>query len=746
MKSSAIIILCATFMMIASHLSARAMNLDNKFYVHEGFSSEWTNIIPADADGWLVREPPERGKHSLRITELPQSGKLGKVILPLHETSPRTYTVVTSFGIRDRSVLDEKSLGLWIPQIAENWEIYLNGRLIRSEMYLKDDGSIRIYRNMRDVLVYLNPLHLKVGANIVAFRIVGDPTIPDTGFYQNNPLKIDSYEKLVTTRTKIIPLILICIYLLVGLYHLVLFFVRRSERYNLIFALFSLMLFIYLFSRTSNIYNFITDTKYAYLIEFCSLYTLFPLSLYFMDIMLFKRVRIFVHAYSIFCFLLIVLSMILPYAARINILRIWQYTSPVALIYFLAAQVGFSFISKVRRYRATERSGETPGMMSTLGHCIAKTTSGNLMIGSLVAAGCALFDIINSIYFNLPVVTTNYGFLIFVMGITLMLSNRFVIMYRKIDGLNFDLKERTRDLKETRVQYDFSKEKYRLLVEGTNDAIFSLDENLRFMTANRALLETLGTDEKTIVTMSLLDVIHDRDDRSVTAQFAREKIERFLKESTSTSLKLDFKSFMGIEPVTMQVHLETIRIDGRNEIFGRGTSVAEDLLNKYLQSERQQYRIGNLLLVADDLSYRITRNLQKYIGKRDKNMLRIAVREIIINAIEHGNLAISFEEKTREMTGDNYFQYLNERQKDPRFRDRTVHVDYIVENDRVTYTIADEGEGFDYRKFLHGDFDVNDSMLAHGRGITLAKNIFDEIGFNESGNSVSLVKYFRSGG
>jgi len=248
------------------------------------------------------------------------------------------------------------------------------------------------------------------------------------------------------------------------------------------------------------------------------------------------------------------------------------------------------------------------------------------------------------------------------------------------------------------------------------------------------------------MTMNLLDVIHDRDYRSVTAQFAREKIERFLKESTSVSLKLDLKSFMGIEPVTMQIHLETIRIDGRNEIFGRGTSVAEDVLNKYLQSERQQYRIGNLLLVADDLSYRITRNLQKYIGKRDKNMLRIAVREIIINAIEHGNLEITFEEKTREMTGENYFQYLNERQKDPRFRDRTVHVDYIVENDRVIYTIADEGEGFDYRKFLHGDIEVNDSMLAHGRGITLAKNIFDEIGFNESGNSVSLVKYFRSGG
>ncbi len=742
MRSGAIILLCSLLVMTGIRLSALDIVLDNTFYVHNDFSYDWTTQIPADPDTWLVVDPHKAGRYSIRIVELSLPGKPETALFPVQAAAPRTYTMITSFHVGNRSVLEEQSLGLWIPQIAENWELYLNGRLIRSEMFLNDDGSIKKFRNMRDVLVYLNPLHLRVGSNIIAFRIVGDPTIPDTGFYQNNPVRIDSYEKLVATGTRIIPLILICLYLLVGIYHLVLFLVRRSERYNLIFALFSLMLFIYLFSRTSNIYYIITDTKYAYLIEFCSLYTLFPLILYFMDIILFKRVRIFVHAYGLFCLILIVLSFMLPYAARIDILRIWQYSSPVALVYFLVIQVGYSFFNQVRGYRGADRGSGKPGMMGAIGHCIARTTSGNLMIGSLVTAGCAVFDIVNSIYFNFPIVVTNYGFLIFVMGITLMLSNRFVILYRKIDGLNFDLRERSRDLRETRVQYDFSREKYRLLVEGTNDAIFSLDENLKFITVNRALLAILGTDEKTIMTKTLLDLIHERDERSVAPQFAQEKIEGFLKNNKPISLKLDLKSSMGIEPVTMQIHLETIRIEGRNEIFGRGTSVAEDVLNMYLKSERQQYRIGNLLLVADDLSYRITRNLQKYIGKREKNLIRIAVREIIINAIEHGNLAITFDEKTREMTGDNYFQYLNERQKDPRFRNRAVHIDYLVENDRVVYTITDEGEGFDYQKFLHREVDVNDYMLAHGRGITLAKNIFDEIEFNDVGNRVSLVKYF----
>lgn len=742
MRIIAVLVISTILSGMGIKLAAEDIGLENKFYIHKDFSSDWINHIPADEPSWLVLNPTERGNYSIRIADLPLPGKPKLKFLPLHDNAPGTFTIITSFNIRDSSLLEKQSLGLWIPQIAENWEIYLNGHRIKSEMFLNADGTIKIFRDMRDVVIYLNPLHMRAGVNILAFRIVGDPLIQDTGFYQNSPLRIDSYEKLVTTRTRIIPLILICIYLLVGLYHFILFLVRRSERYNLIFALFSFMLFIYLFSRTSNIYYIIFDTQIAYLIEFCSLYTLFPLAMYFMDVILFKRARIFVHAYGLFCLSLIVLSLMLPYAARINILRIWQYSSPVAVIYLLFAQVGYSFAAHVIGYRAKERDGGRPGMLRTIGYCIARTTSGNLLTGSLVAAGCALFDVFNSIYFNIPVVTTHYGFLFFVMGITLMLSNRFFILYRKIDGLNLDLRERTRDLKETRVKYDFSQEKYRLLVEETNDAIFSLDENLRFITANRAMLGMLGIDEKTLMTKRLLDFIHERDERSVAPQFVQEKIERFLRDGRPLALKLDLESSLGIEPMTMQVKLEMIRIEGRNEIFGRCTSVAEDVLNKYLQSERQRYRIGNLLLVADDLSYRITRNLQKHIGKREMNLLRIAVREMIVNAIEHGNLAISFDEKTRELTGDNYFRYLNERQKDPQFRDRTVHIEYIVDKDRVTYTIEDEGEGFDYRKFLRNDDGLDDPMLSHGRGITLAKDIFDEIRFNESGNQVSLVKYF----
>ena len=745
MKYLSTIFTWAFFTLMATNLAAHELLLDSTFFIRNGFSHEWVRRIPGEAEGWYIFDTISTGRHQIRVVDLPLGEKPEKTgLFSLASVHPGTWTMITSFNIPGRTVIEGAALGLWIPQIAENWQVYLNGALIRNEMYLNRDGSIGKFRNMRDVLVYLNPLYMRVGPNILAFRIIGDPTIQDTGFYQDNPLRIDTYEQLERERVKVIPLLLIFLYLLVGMYHLVLFIVRRSERYNLIFALFSSMLFIYLLSRTGNIYDIISDTKYAYLIEFCALYTLFPLLLYFMDSILFKRIRLFTHAYGLYCLSLIVLSLFIPYATRIHILRLWQYTSPVAVVYFLFFQAGAAFVRQVRMYGARQARDGRQGIMRAVGTTLARTTAGNLLVGSLVAAVCAVFDIANSIYFIFPIVLTNYGFLFFVMGITLMLSNRFIILYRKIDGLNVSLWERTRDLKETRVKYDFSQEKYRLLVEGTTDAIFSLDENLRFITANRSMLEILGLDEATVTTMTLYDVLHDSNVLSMSAQFSREKIENFLRDSRPITLKLDFRTAIGIEPVSLQVHLEIIRIEGRNEIFGRGTSVAEDALNRYLQSERQEYRIGNLLLVADDLSYRITRNLLKYIDKRELNMIRVAVREIIINAIEHGNLAITFEEKSREMSGENYLQYLNDRQRDPRFKDRSVTIHYHVDGDRVIYTITDEGKGFDYRKFLSGEVDANASMLAHGRGITLAKNIFDEIRFNESGNEVYLVKMLKN--
>jgi len=715
---------------------------NNNIYVKKGFSSTWLDRIPDNDKTWLVI-PPTRKDKSLRISELPIPGIPKRTFFSYKHYKPLTFTFITSFALSRDVDLSRKFLGLYIDQIAENWEVYLNGNLIKKEMYLKPDGEIQEFRDQRRVLIYLNPLLLKSGINIIAFRIVGDVSMVDTGFYTNKPLVIDNYEKLSREKTRLIQLILLFVYLMAGLYLLLLYLYRRTERYNLIFAIFSIMLFIYLFCRTSTVYSIVPDTRWTLLVEFLSLYTLIPLLMYFMDLILFGRISRFVYGYSAFCLSLIVLSAVSPYPVRIDILRIWQLTSIFPAFYFIFFQIIHAFLITVRHYRYSGGAGVKPGLMTSIRHSIARTVPGNLMAGAMVAVGCTIFDVLDAMFFTTGIVITNYGFMFFVIGITIVLSNRYVYLYRAIDGLSVDLRQKTRDLKETQVQYGISQEKYRLLVEGSTDIIFSLDENFNFLTANKAMHDLLHINSDYLIKRNLLDVLHQPDQISVSIQFLQEKLEKFKEEKKPLNIRLDFKTSFGIEPVSLQVRLEYINIEGRYEIFGRGTSITEDILNQYMESEQHRYSIGNMLLVADDLSIRITRNLQKFVNRKDLGFIRLAIREIIINAIEHGNLAITFEEKSREMSNDNYFNYLNERQKDPRFSGRTVKVEYSVDSEKIIYTIVDEGKGFDYTIYLSDETSANESMLMHGRGIALAKSIFDEIKYNDTGNAVTLVKWLN---
>ena len=119
------------------------------------------------------------------------------------------------------------------------------------------------------------------------------------------------------------------------------------------------------------------------------------------------------------------------------------------------------------------------------------------------------------------------------------------------------------------------------------------------------------------------------------------------------------------------------------------------------------------------------------------------MREIIINAIEHGNLNISFEEKSKATNDGNYLEFVLSRQKDPNYKDKKVTIEFLLNSNKVMYKIEDEGNGFNYREIIQKiQNTVDEDMLAHGRGLRMAFNIFDEVKFNKKGNQVLLVKHF----
>jgi DNA-binding response OmpR family regulator len=122
--------------------------------------------------------------------------------------------------------------------------------------------------------------------------------------------------------------------------------------------------------------------------------------------------------------------------------------------------------------------------------------------------------------------------------------------------------------------------------------------------------------------------------------------------------------------------------------------------------------------------------------------LSLALRELLVNAIEHGNLGISYEEKSAAIEARSLKDLLFQRASLSPFCDRQVMVTSRREAFSVSMTITDQGEGFNWRG-LPDPSDVSNLYLSHGRGILLARLSVDDLSFNKKGTEVSIKKTFK---
>lgn len=126
----------------------------------------------------------------------------------------------------------------------------------------------------------------------------------------------------------------------------------------------------------------------------------------------------------------------------------------------------------------------------------------------------------------------------------------------------------------------------------------------------------------------------------------------------------------------------------------------------------------------------------RLIDLEGRDRLHVAIFEMLMNAIEHGNCGISYEEKTRyiEEHGD-ILPLIRLKRRDPDVAGRKVFFNYRIAADQSSFTIRDEGGGFDWRSRLAED-GVNLDM--HGHGIRMTRHYIDNIRYNETGNEVSF--------
>ncbi|MEO5364749.1 MAG: ATP-binding protein [Magnetococcus sp. WYHC-3] len=112
--------------------------------------------------------------------------------------------------------------------------------------------------------------------------------------------------------------------------------------------------------------------------------------------------------------------------------------------------------------------------------------------------------------------------------------------------------------------------------------------------------------------------------------------------------------------------------------------------------------------------------------------------ELMYNAVEHGNLGITYQEKSRLVNENLWEDEIQRRLELPEFRHRLASVQVLRQPDRVVFIIRDSGPGFDWRTFMN--MDMKRRLDNHGRGIAMAARFsFDELTYRPPGNCVIAV-------
>jgi DNA-binding response OmpR family regulator len=113
----------------------------------------------------------------------------------------------------------------------------------------------------------------------------------------------------------------------------------------------------------------------------------------------------------------------------------------------------------------------------------------------------------------------------------------------------------------------------------------------------------------------------------------------------------------------------------------------------------------------------------------------VGLLELLINSVEHGNLGITYDEKSTLRMEDRWEQEVEQRLKAEPWASRSTTVRYSRSEAGIELTITDEGDGFDWQRYL--TFDPDRAFDSHGRGIAMANLMsFSSLEYQGKGNVV----------
>jgi anti-sigma B factor antagonist len=127
----------------------------------------------------------------------------------------------------------------------------------------------------------------------------------------------------------------------------------------------------------------------------------------------------------------------------------------------------------------------------------------------------------------------------------------------------------------------------------------------------------------------------------------------------------------------------------------------------------------------------------------DVHAIRLSLVEVLMNAIEHGNLGIDADQRQAALDRDEFEELVEERQRQEPYASRLVTISYTLTAAYMSITIRDEGLGFDWQA-ISTMLRADEILPSHGQGLLIVRSYMDCCIFHHPGNIVTLVKYFSA--
>lgn len=146
-------------------------------------------------------------------------------------------------------------------------------------------------------------------------------------------------------------------------------------------------------------------------------------------------------------------------------------------------------------------------------------------------------------------------------------------------------------------------------------------------------------------------------------------------------------------------------------------------------------KIRNCKLKDLEGIYNLSQALAQYFPKPDQFVT--GIYELLLNAVEHGNLDIGFTTKSELIRQGKWKEEVARRLSMPENAGKEVEIRLTYNDKECKITITDQGKGFRWKDFVGRPVG---NKSPNGRGLWIAFNSkFDRIMFNSSGNEVTCV-------